>query len=216
MVAEMAGTAALLAVVVGSGIMGVRLSAGNDAVALLANSLATGAGLTVLIWILGPVSGAHFNPVVSALAAWRGEQPWPTALGYAGVQCIGAVAGVWLAHAMFGEPLLQVSSHLRAGPAQWLSEMVATAGLLGVIVLAPRRHVLLVAPAVGLYIMAAYWFTASTSFANPAVTLARALTASFAGIAPVSVPGFLLGQGTALLLVALLLGRRGSAPGPPA
>lgn len=209
--AELLGTAALLAIVVGSGIMGVRLSAGNDGVALLANSLATGAGLTVLIWTLGPVSGAHFNPLVSGLAAWRGQLTWAAALAYAGAQCAGAVAGVWLAHAMFGEPVLQLSTHLRPGPAQWLSELVATTGLLGVIVLASRHQPGQVAPAVGLYILAAYWFTASTAFANPAVTLARSLTDSFAGIAPASVPGFLAGQLAALLLVAAVAGHRARA-----
>ncbi len=200
-VAEFCGTAQLLAVVVGSGIMGDRLAGGNDAVALLANSLATGAGLYVLILTLGPVSGAQFNPAVSVLMAWRSEQTWPVTGGYVVAQFSGAVAGVLLAHAMFGEELLQVSTHLRAGPAQWLSEWVATAGLLGVILLCLRHQPAALPQAVGLYIMAAYWFTASTSFANPAVTVARALTDTFAGIAPASVPGFVGAQVVAVGVV---------------
>jgi glycerol uptake facilitator-like aquaporin len=193
-VAEFCGTALLLAVVVGSGIMGERLAAGNDAIALLANSLATGAGLYVLILTLGPVSGAQFNPAVSVLLAWRGEQTWAVTGRYVAAQFGGAVAGVLLAHAMFSESLLQVSTHVRAGPGQWLSEFVATGGLLGVIVLCLRHRPAAAPQAIGFYIMAAYWFTASTSFANPAVTLARSLTDTFAGIAPASVPGFVGAQ----------------------
>ena len=208
-VTEFCGTALLLAVVVGSGIMGDRLAGGNDAVALLANSLATGAGLYVLILTLGPVSGAQFNPVVSVLLAWRGEQTWPITGFYVVAQFSGAVAGVLLAHAMFGEELLQVSTHLRAGPAQWLSELVATGGLLGVILLCLRHQPAALPQAVGLYIMAAYWFTASTSFANPAVTVARALTDTFAGIAPASVPGFMGAQLVAVGVVALFARGRG-------
>ena len=210
-IAEFCGTALLLALVVGSGIMGDRLAVGNDALALLANSLATGAGLYVLILTLGPVSGAQFNPAVSALLAWRGAQTWSLTGGYVVAQFSGAVAGVLLAHAMFGEELLQVSTHLRAGPAQWLSEVVATGGLLGVILLCLRHQPAALPQAVGLYIMAAYWFTASTSFANPAVTVARALTDTFAGIAPASVPGFI---GAQVLAVGVVGGLgRGRDPG---
>lgn len=192
--AELLGTAFLLAAVVGSGIMGDRLSAGNAAIALLANSLATGAALVALILALGPISGAHFNPAVTLTAASQGAMPWATASRYVLVQVVGAVAGVLLAHAMFDVPLVSVSAHVRAGGAQILSEAVATFGLLFV-VLAASKHRPDAAPvAVACYIVAAYWFTASTSFANPAVTLARSLTDTFAGIRPADVPGFLLGQ----------------------
>ncbi len=214
LVAEFIGTGLLLTIVVGSGIMAERLSGGNDAVALLANSLATGAGLYVLILTLGPVSGAQINPAVSALLALRREQTWRVAAGYMVAQFGGAAAGVVLAHAMFGEEILQVSSRLRAGPAQWLSEGVATAGLLGVIVLCGKQRAAALPQAVGLYIMAAYWFTASTSFANPAVTLARTFTDTFTGIAPSSVPGFLGGQLAAICLVAAV--SRSRSPGPAA
>lgn len=203
--AEALGTAALLAVVVGSGIMAERLAGGNGALALLANSLATGAGLTVLILVLGPVSGAHFNPAVTGLAWWLGEISPARALAYLGAQVAGAVAGVLLAHAMFAESLVQLSARHRWGPGLWLAELVATAGLLGVVRLGARQGLGVVAPAVGLYIGAAYWFTASTAFANPAVTLARALTDTFAGIGPASVPAFLAAQAGALALVALAL-----------
>ncbi len=207
--AEFCGTAFLLAVVVGSGIMGERLAGGNDAVALLANSLATGAGLYVLILTLGPVSGAQFNPAVSVLLALREQQTWIVTLTYLAAQMTGAVTGVLLAHAMFAEELLQVSSHVRAGPSQWLSEFVATGGLLGVIVLCSRHRPAAMPQAVGLYIVAAYWFTASTSYANPAVTVARALTDTFAGIAPAGVPGFIGAQLLAVVVVALLGRGRG-------
>ena len=207
--AEFCGTALLLAVVVGSGIMGERLAGGNGAVVLLANSLATGAGLYVLILTLGPVSGAQFNPAVSVLLAWRGVQTWVVTGGYVAAQFSGAVAGVLLAHAMFAKDLLQVSSHVRAGSGQWLSEFVATGGLLGVIVLCLRHRPAAVPQAVGLYIMAAYWFTASTSFANPAVTVARSLTDTFAGIAPASVLGFIGAQVVAVVVVGLLCRGRG-------
>lgn len=207
--AEFCGTALLLAVVVGSGIMGERLAGGNGAVVLLANSLATGAGLYVLILTLGPVSGAQFNPAVSVLLAWRGVQTWAVTGGYVAAQFSGAVAGVLLAHAMFAKDLLQVSSHVRAGSGQWLSEFVATGGLLGVIVLCLRHRPAAVPQAVGLYIMAAYWFTASTSFANPAVTVARSLTDTFAGIAPASVLGFIGAQVVAVVVVGLLCRGRG-------
>jgi glycerol uptake facilitator-like aquaporin len=199
--AEFLGTALLLAVVVGSGIMGERLAGGNDAIALLANSLATGAGLYVLIVTLGPVSGAQFNPAVSVLLALQGRQEWGATGAYVAAQFGGAISGVLIAHGMFAETLLQVSTHVRAGPAQWLSEFVATAGLLGTILLCLRHRPEKLPQSVGLYIMAAYWFTASTSFANPAVTLARMLTDTFAGIAPAGVPGFI---GAQLAAVAVL------------
>jgi len=174
--------------------MAQRLSGGNDALTLLCNTLPTGAILTVLILIFGPLSGAHFNPAVTFAFALRGELPWPTALTYLIAQVLGAVAGVWMAHAMFELPIWQFSTHVRTGPGQWLAEAVATFGLLltifGCIVRAPGA----VAYAVGLYITAAYWFTASTSFANPAVTLARALSDTFAGIAPTGVLAFIVAQ----------------------
>lgn len=192
--AEALGTALLLAVVVGSGIMGERLSDGNLAIALLANALATGAGLVVLITVLGPVSGAHLNPAVTAVFALRREMGWPEAGAYVAAQVAGAILGVWCAHLMFSEAVIQVSTNLRAGPAQWFSEGVATFGLIAAIVGGLRARPESVPWLVGLYISAAYWFTASTSFANPAVTLARALTDSFAGITPASVPGFIAGQ----------------------
>lgn len=212
--AELVGTALLLTVVVGSGIMADRLAGGNDAVALLANSLATGAGLYVLIAVLGPVSGAQINPAVSLLLALRGEQSWRVTASFSLVQVIGAGLGVVLAHAMFGEQLWQVASRARSGPAQWLSEVVATGGLLGIIVVLGKQRASALPQAIALYIMAAYWFTASTSFANPAVTLARALTDTFTGIAPTSVPGFLGGQLLATLLVAVVSGRGPSGRQP--
>lgn len=192
--AEALGTALLLAVVVGSGIMGQRLSGGNDAIALLGNTLATGAALVVLITVLGPISGAHFNPVVTLVMATRREISARDTGLYVGTQVLGAALGVWMAHLMFETPILQVSTKLRDGPAQVFSEAVATFGLLATILGVSRFRSQAVPAAVGLYITAAYWFTASTSFANPAVTLARSLTDSFAGIAPTSIPGFLLGQ----------------------
>lgn len=193
-VAEGLGTVMLLAIVVGSGIMAERLSGGNDAVALLGNCVATGAGLVVLIHMFAPVSGAHFNPVVTLAMFMRREISPRAAALYVVVQLAGAVAGVWLAHAMFGEPILQVSSKLRSGWGQGLSEVVATFGLIGCILSVWRSRPDFVPVVVGLYIAAAYWFTASTSFANPAVTLARSLSNSFAGIAPESVPWFVAGQ----------------------
>lgn len=204
--AEALGAALLLAVVVGSGIMGERLSDGNAAIALLANALATGAGLVVLITIFGPVSGAHFNPAVTAVFALRGDMAWRNAGAYVAAQVVGAILGVWCAHLMFGEAVIQVSTNLRAGPAQGFSEVVATFGLIAAIIGGLRARPDAVPWLVGLYITAAYWFTASTSFANPAVTLARALTDTFAGIAPTSVPGFLGGQVIGALLAALLCG----------
>jgi glycerol uptake facilitator-like aquaporin len=193
-VAEGVGTALLLAVVVGSGIMGQRLSGGNDAIALLGNTIATGAGLVVLIHMFGPVSGAHFNPAVTLAMLMRREIDGRAALLYVAAQFVGAVVGVWIAHAMFAEPLLQISTRLRDGPAQGFAEGVATFGLIGTIIATQRSRPEFTAVAVGLYITAAYWFTASTSFANPAVTVARSLSDTFAGIAPASVPLFIVGQ----------------------
>ena len=188
--AELLGTGWLLATVVGSGIMAARLSAGNEAVALLANTIATGASLFVLITVFGPVSGAHFNPAVSLAFALRRELSPRVAAAYALVQVVGAVLGVYAAHAMFAEPIFQVSTKLRDGAAQGFSEFVATFGLLTTIFGALRYRAQATPVAVALYITAAYWFTASTSFANPAVTLARSLTNTFAGVAPSSAPLF--------------------------
>jgi glycerol uptake facilitator-like aquaporin len=194
LVAEALGTGLLLAAVVGSGTMGERLAAGNVAVALLANSLATGAALVVLISIFGPISGAHFNPAVTLYFVLRREIAPATAGAYVVAQIIGAIAGVYLAHAMFALPIIELSAKLRDGPAQWLAEFVATFGLLATIAGAIRFAPASVPTLVGLYITAAYWFTASTSFANPAVTIARSLTNTFAGIAPASAPAFIAAQ----------------------
>ena len=193
-VAEFVGTAFLLAAVVGSGIMGERLAGGNIAIALLANTIATGAALVALILTFGSISGAHFNPAVSLADAWQRGLSWSRAGAYVVAQVLGALLGVALAHAMFGEPLYAWSRHARSGVPQVLSESVATFGLLAVIWGCSRRRPDAVPFAVGSYIVAAYWFTASTSFANPAVTLARSVTDTFAGIRPADVPGFLLGQ----------------------
>jgi len=203
--AEFLGTLLLLATVVGSGIMAERLCGGNVALALLANALATGAVLAVLITVFAPLSGAHFNPAVTLYFALHGAIAWPLAAAYVATQVLAAIAGVWLAHAMFALPVLEVSSHLRDGPAQWLSEFIATFGLLLTIAGGIRFAPVSVPTLVGLYITGAYWFTASTSFANPAVTLARALTGSFAGIAPQSAPGFIAAQIFAALASALVL-----------
>jgi glycerol uptake facilitator-like aquaporin len=194
LVAEATGTAMLLAAVVGSGIMADRLSGGNQAIALLANTLATGAALVALILTFGPVSGAHFNPAVTIADASQGGLAWREVPGYVLAQCAGAVVGVWIAHAMFEERLFMLSLHSRSGPAQIFSEFVATFGLLAVIWGCSRGRSAAVPFAVGAYITAAYWFTASTSFANPAVTFARALTDTFAGIRPGDVPGFVIAQ----------------------
>lgn len=208
--AEFGGTLALLCAVIGSGIMAQQLAGGNVAVALLANTLATVFALYVLIETLGPVSGAHFNPAVTLAMALRGELGARLALLYIASQLAGAVAGAWLAHAMFELPILQLSTHVRAGPAQWLAEAVATAGLLLVILRSPPGK----APAlVACYIGAAYWFTASTSFANPAAVLGRLFSDSFAGIAPASAPGFVLAE-LAGAGVGLLLHRALGAPLP--
>jgi glycerol uptake facilitator-like aquaporin len=192
--AEAVGTALLLAIVVGSGIMAERLANGNPAVALLANSLATGAGLYALIVMLGPISGAHFNPIVSSVSSWRGELPARTCAVYVLAQVLGAFAGVAAAHAMFGLPLLQISAHLRPTPGEGLGEVIATFGLVLVILLLSRFRREAIPIAVAAFITSAYWFTSSTSFANPAVTLARAMTNTFAGISPNSVPVFIGGQ----------------------
>lgn len=191
LIAEGLGTAALLAVVIGSGIMAERLSGGNTAIALLANTLATIGGLYVLIETFGPVSGAHFNPAVSLVMALRRELPWPTLTPYVLAQLAGAACGAWLAHAMFDLPLLQWSQKVRSGQGLWLAEMVATAGLVLVILRAPASRV---AAIVAAYIGAAYWFTASTSFANPAAAFGRMFSDSFAGIAPASASAFMLSQ----------------------
>ena len=192
--AEGVGTAFLLAAVVGSGIMGERLAGGNVAMALLANTLATGTTLMALILALGPISGAHFNPAVTMADASQGGTPWGEVPLYIGTQLAGAIAGVLAAHLMFGEAPFQLSHHVRAGAAQLFSEFVATFGLLTVIWGCSRKRAESVPVAVGLYIMGAYWFTASTSFANPAVTAARALTNTFAGIRPADAPGFIVVQ----------------------
>jgi glycerol uptake facilitator-like aquaporin len=192
--AECLGSALLLAVVVGSGIMGERLAAGNVALALLANSIATGTGLAVLILMYGPVSGAHFNPAVTIAGALRRHVPANRVGPYLVAQIVGACAGVVLAHAMFGERLVTASTHVRSGGAQILSEFVATFGLVSVVQLVSRQSSGMVAFAVAAYITSAYWFTASTSFANPAVTIARSLTDTFTGIRLSDVPWFLLGQ----------------------
>ena len=207
--AEFIGTAGLLTVVVGSGIMGERLADGNTAIALLANALATGFGLYVLISVLGPVSGAHFNPAVSLVETIRGALRPRVLPAYLIVQVTGAIAGVWLAHLMFDLPILQTSVHVRTGPGQFVSEIVATAGLILTIIGFTRHAPAQTGAAVGIFIAGAYWFTASTSFANPAVTTARALTDTFAGIRPIDVGPFLTAQliGAAVALaVAALVG----------
>jgi glycerol uptake facilitator-like aquaporin len=191
---EAIGTAMLLAAVVGSGIMAGRLSGGNDAIALLANTIATAAALVALILTFGPISGAHFNPAVSLADASRGGLRWREVPAYVAAQLAGAVLGVWVAHVMFEERVLMLSRHARSGPAQMVSEFVATFGLLSVIWGCSRRRSEAVPFAVATYIAAAYWFTASTSFANPAVTFARALTDTFAGIRPADVPAFIVAQ----------------------
>ena len=214
--AEAIGTALLLAVVVGSGIMGERLAQGNAAVALLANSIATGAGLYALIVIFGPVSGAHFNPVVSAVSIWDGRLSIRHGVVYVLAQISGAVAGVTAAHVMFGLPIVQFSAHLRPTLGEGLGEVVATFGLVLVILLALKFRVEAIPMAVAAFITSAYWFTSSTSFANPAVTLARAMTDTFAGVSPHSVPLFVVGQlmggALATLFVHWLFGGKIATP----
>jgi glycerol uptake facilitator-like aquaporin len=194
LVAEGLGTALLLAIVVGSGMMGERLSGGNMAIALLANTIATGAGLLALILMFGTISGAHFNPVVTLSEAWQNNIPAAEVLPYIVVQILGAFVGVATAHMMFGEPMFFASEHVRTGAAQWWSEFVATFGLLAMIIGCSRSRPAATPFAVAAYITAAYWFTSSTSFANPAVTLGRAASNTFSGIRPVDAPGFILAQ----------------------
>jgi glycerol uptake facilitator-like aquaporin len=205
-VAEFLGTAFLLAAVVGSGIMAAKLASGNAALALLCNTIATGAILTVLILMLGPISGAHFNPAVSLAAALRGDMSANAAGLYIGAQLTGAILGVWAAHLMFELPVLQISLTTRTGAGQWLAEAIATFGLLLTILGCSARSPAAIPYAVGLYITSAYWFTASTSFANPAVTIARSLSDTFAGIAPASVMAFIAAQ-LLSMLAAVALGR---------
>jgi glycerol uptake facilitator-like aquaporin len=211
-VSEWLGTAFLLSAVVGSGIMAQKLAGGNAALALLCNTIPTGAILTVLILVFGPISGAHFNPAVSLAFAMRGELPWRMAAAYVTAQIIGAVAGVWAAHLMFELPVLQLSLTERTGTGQWLAEAVATFGLLLTIFGCAARTPSAIPYAVGLYITSAYWFTASTSFANPAVTIARSLSDTFAGIAPGGVIAFmaaqLIGAAAAMGLVRWLWGKK--------
>jgi glycerol uptake facilitator-like aquaporin len=204
--AEALGTAFLLAAVVGSGIMGERLAGGNEAIALLANTLATGAALVALILTFGPISGAHFNPIVTAVVARAGGLSWPHASAYVGAQVIGALGGVAAAHFMFDAPLFSIGLKPRSGGSQMFSEVVATFGLIAVISVCSKQRGNMIAVAVASYISAAYWFTASTSFANPAVTLARSLTDSFSGIRPIDAPGFMLAQLVGGFAAAILFG----------
>jgi glycerol uptake facilitator-like aquaporin len=214
---EWLGTAFLLATVIGSGIMAQKLAGGNGALALLCNTIPTGCILVVLILIFAPVSGAHFNPAVSLALALRGELSWPIAAVYIAAQIAGAMIGVWVAHLMFELPVWQFSTTARAGAGQWLAEAVATFGLLLTIFGCAARTPAAIPYAVGLYITAAYWFTASTSFANPAVTIARSLSDTFAGIAPPGVAAFtvaqLVGMGAAVMIGRWLwAGAKGRRP----
>ncbi|WP_226018638.1 MIP/aquaporin family protein [Novosphingobium sp. FKTRR1] len=192
--AEALGSFLLFATVIGSGVMADRLSGGNVAVALLGNTIATGAMLFVLITMFGAISGAHFNPAVTLVMRLRGQISTAAALGHVVAQLVGGILGVWTAHAMFDLPVWQISQHVRTGPGQWLGEGVATFGLLLTILGTVRMRAEAVPTSVALYITAAYWFTSSTSFANPAITVARALSDTFAGIAPASAPGFIAAQ----------------------
>ena len=204
--AETLGSALLLATVVGSGIMSAKLAGGNMAIALLGNTIPTGAILVVLILIFGPISGAHFNPAVSLAFAMRGELSWSMLIPYSAVQVAGGILGAWLAHAMFDLPILQVSTTVRSGLGQWIAEATATFGLL-ISIFGCLAHAREAVPyAVGLYITAAYWFTASTSFANPAVSIARSLSDTFAGIAPASLPAFIAAQAAGMALALLVAG----------
>jgi len=209
--AEFIGTALLLTVIAGSGIMGDKLADGNAALALLANAIATGAGLCALLLVFGPVSGAHFNPLVTVSLALTRRHARGDVLPYLVAQCVGGIVGIWLAHAMFSQPLLQLGIKPRSGSALMLSELVASFGLFSVIVACGRHRPSATVAAVPLYVVSAYWFTASTAFANPAVTIARAFTTTFCGIAPVDVPGFIVAQcagfGLALALEHWLHGR---------
>ena len=211
LLAELLGTALLLTIVIGSGIMAERLSGGNVAIALLGNTAATVCGLYILIEVLGPISGAHFNPAVSAVMAFRRELSWSELVSYIAAQLLGAMLGAWLAHLMFDMTVLQFSTHVRTGLGQWVGELVATAGLLLVILRAPAGQA---SSMVAAYIGAAYWFTSSTSFANPAAAFGRMFSDSFAGIAPSSVPGFVLAElvGAAL---AVVLNRALTTKRPP-
>jgi glycerol uptake facilitator-like aquaporin len=202
--AEALGSFFLFATVVGSGIMGEMLAGGNVAIALLGNTIATGAMLFVLIAALGSVSGAHFNPAVTLVMRLRGELSTGDAMLYVLTQFAAGILGVWAAHLMFDAPIIELGVKLRTGPGQWLGEAIATFGLLFTILATLRSRPERVAPAVGLYITAGYWFTSSTSFANPAITVARALTDSFSGIAPASVPAFIAAQLTGAVLAWLV------------
>ena len=192
--AEALGSFLLFATVIGSGIMAEQLAGGNVAVALLGNTVATAAMLYVLIAMLGPISGAHFNPAVSLVMRLRGEIGTAELVAFVAVQVVAGILGAWTAHAMFDLPIIQISQHVRSGPGQWLGEFIATFGLVLTILLTLRHRPASVPASVALYIAAAYWFTSSTSFANPAITLARSLSDTFAGIAPASVPGFIAAQ----------------------
>lgn len=204
--AEFAGTAFLVAAVVGSGVMGERLAGGNEALALLANTLSTGAALIVLILVFARISGAHFNPAVSLALALRRDFPWKDVVPYSAVQIAGGILGAMLAHLMFDLPLLTASTNIRTGMGQWTGEIFATFGLLVTILGCSRSRPEAVPYAVGLFIMSAYWFTSSTSFANPAVTLARGLTDTFSGIRPADVPPFMAAQLTGAVLGAFFFG----------
>ena len=212
--AEALGTALLLAVVIGSGVMGERLADGNAALALLGNTLATGAGLVVLITIFAPISGAHFNPAVTLVCLLRREIAAPLAGAYVAAQCAGGLVGVFVAHAMFDLPILQISQTVRAGSGQWIAELVAAFGLVFTILAGLRFRSDAIPWLVGLYITSAYWSTASTSFANPAVAIARALSNTFAGIRPLDVPAFIVAELLGALLAMALAGWLLSGPKP--
>ena len=192
--AEAIGSALLFATVVGSGVMAEKLAGGNVAVALLGNTIATGVMLYVLITMLGPISGAHFNPAVTLVMRLRGECCWKGLVAFVATQLAGGIAGVWAAHLMFDLPILQTSTHARTGTGQWAGEFIATFGLILTILGTVKHRPQWVPASVALYITAAYWFTSSTSFANPAITIARSLSDSFAGIAPADVAGFIIAQ----------------------
>jgi glycerol uptake facilitator-like aquaporin len=205
LVAEGIGTALLVAVVVGSGIMGEQLADGNDAVALLGNTIATGAALVVLILVFGPLSGAHFNPAVSLSFALQSELRWPDLFAYVPVQIAGGIGGTLLAHLMFDQPLIQFSTHVRTGIGVWVGEIVASFALVATIIGCLRNAPQAIPYAVGLVITAGYWFTSSTSFANPAVTIARSLTDTFSGIRPFDVAGFIVAQVAGAVVATALL-----------